>query len=246
MKRSKPHNVLLILIVLSLGILFVIKFAGPSLLRLYVETGVGSCKDIPIFCMGTNQEIIKPSVNQGYLLELVRFDFNEPIMEIFMPKNFTVYKNEEKEVYFRKFKRRPNQKVAYLLYRKPNFFINLFPEVTKAKVKDDYDFLMRTMNAKLNQINGIVDTFFVIMKGIFIPDLGDQSRVRMTRFAFDGKRGFINYNLSDSINYFDCNILNSRGEFFKLYIRDPEATLDLDKVFTIISTIKANTLKPPR
>lgn len=86
----------------------------------------------------------------------------------------------------------------------------------------------------------------------------------MTQFRLNGKRGFINYNLGDQsgiasspqpaasvakqsprndgqglyapVNYFDCNIIDDQGGFFKIYIKDDGARLDLNRVLAIIST----------
>jgi hypothetical protein len=75
------------------------------------------------------------------------------------------------------------------------------------------------------------------MKGIFTPDLGNQKDVKMAQFTVLDKRGFINYNLTGPDHYFDCNIFNTNQDFFKIYIKDKGASLDLDKVLTIISTV---------
>lgn len=244
MKKRLIARFITIAIFLILAILFIIKFGGAQLLRLYINTGVGSCLQIPILCMSPQEEITNPPINKDYILELTRFNFEEPKLEIFMPKNFMVQKGDVKEVYFKRLKTtRDNASIAFLLYRNPSFFINLFPQLTKGKIKNDYDFLSRTMAAKTNSINNITDAFFVIVKGIFIPNLGDMKNLVMIKFDSEGKRGFINYNLSPSINYFDCNMLNARGEYFKLYIKDNGSTLSLDKVFAIISTLDSDTAK---
>ena len=94
------------------------------------------------------------------------------------------------------------------------------------------------MSAKINEVKTLNDAFFIIMKGIFTPDLGDQTKVKMARFVTNDKKGFINYNLSKKENFFDCNIFDEEKNFFKIYIKDRRAALDLEKVFTIISTVK--------
>lgn len=244
MKKKSITGFIPIIIFLIFAILFIIKFGGAQLLKLYINTGVGNCQQIPILCMAPREEISNPSINKEYILELTRFDFEKPKMEIFMPKNFMLQKGNVKEVYFKRLKTtRPNASMAFLLYRKPNFFINLFPQLTKSKIKNDYDFLSRTMAAKTNSINNITDTFFVIIKGIFTPNLGEMKNLAMIKFTSEGKRGFINYNLAPSVNYFDCNMLNAQGEYFKLYIKDTGSTLSLDKVFAIISTLNSDTNK---
>jgi hypothetical protein len=77
------------------------------------------------------------------------------------------------------------------------------------------------------------------MKGIFIPDIGNQHAARMCEFALGDKRGFLNYNLSGPGHYFDCDITDKEGNFFKVYIKDPQAALGLAEVFTIISSVEA-------
>jgi len=94
------------------------------------------------------------------------------------------------------------------------------------------------MFAKFNDIKTLTDAFFVIMKGIFIPNLGNQNNVKMIQLSIGDKRGFINYNLAKPENYFDCDIFNKNGDFFKVYIKDKGARLDLETVFAIISTLK--------
>ena len=76
------------------------------------------------------------------------------------------------------------------------------------------------------------------MKGIFTPDLGNPETVKMGQFKLGNLSGFINYNFSKEGNFFDCNIINRRGQFFKVYIKDKAASLDMDKVMMILSTIR--------
>jgi hypothetical protein len=94
------------------------------------------------------------------------------------------------------------------------------------------------MESKTSQIKDLGDVFFAVMKSVFIPDLGDLNTVQMARFQIPGKHGFINYNVSDSGNYFDCNIFTENKEFFKVYIKDRNAELNVGKAITIISTLK--------
>jgi hypothetical protein len=75
------------------------------------------------------------------------------------------------------------------------------------------------------------------MKGIFTPDIGDQAAVKMIKFKLDNLSGFINYNLSAKGNFFDCNIFSKDGDFYKVYIKDYQGILDLNKVIVIISTV---------
>jgi len=50
--------------------------------------------------------------------------------------------------------------------------------------------------------------------------------------------------LAKADNYFDCNIINNAGDFFKIYIKDKGASLDLDKVVAIISTAESKQNEP--
>jgi hypothetical protein len=159
-------------------------------------------------------------------------------MEIYLPKGFTVVKEKITKVYYKKKRRQEEKPAIYLLHEKPDFFVNLFPWIAKQGVYSDYVFLGRTMYAKLKNIENLTNAFFVIMKSIFTPNLGDQKNIKMVAFAFGEKKGFINYNLTPVANYFDCNIIVNQGDFFKVYIKDKDAKLDLSKVLAIACTVK--------
>jgi len=232
-KKGKLGKYISLAIFLLLAILFIAKFGGPSILRLYVETGIGTCQKIPILCMAPKEEILNPNINKDYILELLTYKF--PKMSISVPRGFAVSQERITKVYYKK-RRKDNDTIIYLLYEEPNFFVNLFPQVNKHGLKDDYQFIRHTMYADLKNIKNLTDTFFVIMKSIFTPDVGDQNNLKMAQFSLPQRKGFINYNLSKTGNYFDCNVIDNQGNFFKIYIRDKEAVLDLDKVMTIIST----------
>ena len=233
-KKDKLSKYISLVIFLLLAILFIAKFGGPSILRLYVETGIGTCREIPILCMAPKEEITNPSINKDYILELLTYKF--PKMIISVPKGFIVSQERIKKVYYKK--RKDSGAIIYLLSEEPNFFVNLFPQLNKQGIRDDYEFIKRTAYADLGGIKNLTDTFFVIMKSLFTPDVGNQNNLKMTQFTMPGKKGFINYNLSKSGNYFDCNVIDNNRIFFKIYIRDKEATLDLDKVMSIISTVE--------
>ena len=235
-KRHLFGKLISITVLLLLGILFVAKFGGPSLLKMYIENGVGSCEKIPILCMQPEKEIIGLGVNKEYLAELI--PYKSPKMSLAMPKGFSIVQETIKKVYYKKGKHKYAGSVIYLLYKEPGFFINLFPQIAKQGINDDYGFIKHTMFANSNAMKNLTDAFFVIMKGIFIPDLGDQKNVKMAEFLIADKKGFINYNLGDLENYFDCNIINEQGKFFKIYIKDKGGSLDLNKVLTIISTAR--------
>jgi len=236
--KNKFRKFITIVVAFVVAVLFVAKFAGPSLLRLYVETGVGSCRKIPILCMMPVEQVVfcEPDKKEAFN-SFVPLAF--PKMSLAIPKGFNVVQEAIKKVYYKKGFRRYSGPVIYLLYKERNFFIGLFPQLKAQGVSNNYEFLKRTMFANLNNIKGITDAFFVIMKGIFIPDLGDQKNVQMIGFACMDKKGFINYNLGEKENYFDCNVIDQEGNFYKIYIKDKAAVLNLSQVIAIISTLEA-------
>lgn len=235
MKRNRAAKFIAIAIILLVAILFVAKFGGPSILKLYLETGVGTCQKIPILCMAPEEGIVNLDINKEYFAELLTLKF--PKMEIAVPKGFDVVQEAIKKVYYKKMRSQHSGAVIYLLHEPPNFFINLFPQLKKQGIIDNYKFIRRVMYVKLKDTENLTDAFFVIMKGIFIPDLGKQENVRMVQFEVADKKGFINYNLGKPGNYFDCNVIDNEGDFFKIYIKDKGAVLDLDQVLSIISMI---------
>jgi len=236
-KSSKIVKWVLALILLAFSIAFVAKFSGPPLLKLYLKNGIGDCENIPILCMAPEENITKVDIDKVYLNELLPYKF-PPDLQVYLPKEFTVVKELITKVYYKRKKRASSDATFYLLYEPPGFFINLFPQLKNRGIEDDYDIIYHTMSAKLSEVNTLNDAFFLIMKGIFTPDLGDQKKVKMATFVMNDKKGFINYNLGQKENSFDCNIFDKEKNFFKIYIKDKNAALDLEKVFTIISTIK--------
>ncbi|MFH0826299.1 MAG: hypothetical protein V1923_00215 [Candidatus Omnitrophota bacterium] len=232
--KKKPFKIKLILFVLlACAVWFVAKFAGHAFLRLYVEAGIGSCRKIPILCAVPSETIINPGIDDKFVDSLI--PYKSPKMDIALPKEFSVTQEAIKKVYYKRKKRSSGEKAVYLLYKPPDFFVGLYPRLKKQGVGDDYEFIRRIMHANLSQINNVTDAFFVIMKGIFTPDLGNQKNVKMVEFQFADKRGFINYSLSNTA--FDCNVISEKGSFFKVYIKDEEASLDLVKVLAIINTL---------
>lgn len=237
MRAKRRNKYIANLIALSFCIAFVIKFAGPSILRQYVSIGIGDCRNIPILCMTGDEKIIQPAPAQNnYLQELVLQSF--PQMSILCPKGFTVVQELIKRPYYKKHRWLDKGRIIYLLYQQPGEFLQLYPDVKKQGVKNNYEFIQRLTSANLSKIKNITDAFFVIMKSVFTPDLGNQKIVKMIRFQTQQFRGFINYNLAIPDSYYDCNILDAKDNFYKVYIKDKGNTLDLNKVFAIISTIK--------
>jgi len=235
--RNNLIKYILIALILLSCVIFVIKFAGPNLLIQYISYGIGDCKKIPILCMEPEEKIIRPEGRlENYLQELVPQKF--PHMAILCPKGFTIVQELIKRPYYKKNKWLDKGGIIYLLRQEPGEFLKLYPDVKKQGVNNNYEFIERLSSANLNKVKNITDAFFVIMKSVFTPDIGSQKIVKMIKFQTYQFRGFINYNLSWPNNYFDCNIMDSRDNFYKVYIQDRGNRLDLNKVFAIISTIK--------
>jgi len=187
--------------------------------------------------MEPEEKIIRPEGRlENYLQELVPQKF--PHMAILCPKGFTIVQELIKRPYYKKNKWLDKGGIIYLLRQEPGEFLKLYPDVKKQGVNNNYEFIERLSSANLNKVKNITDAFFVIMKSVFTPDIGSQKIVKMIKFQTYQFRGFINYNLSWPNNYFDCNIMDSRDNFYKVYIQDRGNRLDLNKVFAIISTIK--------
>jgi len=235
MKANKFLKFLIKTISLIISLLFIIKFSGPNILKQYVSYGIGDCKTVPILCMQPDEKIITAEVNKEYIETLVPQKF--PKMSISAPKGFSLVQELIKRKYYKK-RRLDNEAVIYLLRQEPGAFIKLYPDVQKQGVKNNYQFIRRLMYANLSKLSNITDAFFTIMKSVFTPDIGQQCLCRMIEFEAGDKRGFINYSMTKPNNYFDCNVLDSQDNFFKVYIRDTGAHLDLNNVFAIISTAK--------
>ncbi len=234
MKNKTLKNITIILALFA-SLIYVAKFAGPELLKLYIGYGIGDCRKVPVLCVIPSEEIVNPLVDSQYLEGLTLYNF--PDLKIYLPKTFLVTKEKIKKVYYKRARRAKDEDVAFLLYEKPYFFINLFPQSKKSGVKNDYEFFRKIMYARLDQVQGLMDAFFVIVKSVFIPDLGDSKSLRMVSLSTPDLKGFIVYSLTPGGNYFDCNLFSQKDEFFKVYIKDKSAQLDLAKVLTIISNI---------
>lgn len=235
--RNNVIKYTLIALILLFCVTFVIKFAGPNLLRQYVSIGIGDCKNIPILCIQPQDLVFLPEINQEYLNTLIEQKF--PKMSISAPRGFDLVQELIKKNYYKKIQAH-NRAIIYLLVQEPDAFIRLYPDVRKQGVGDNYEFIRRLMYANLDKIKNITDAFFVIMKSVFTPDIGNQRIAKMIKFQLGDKKGFINYTMAKPANYFDCNVLDARLNFFKVYIKDTKARLDLNNVFTIISTLKTN------
>ena len=233
--KSKVFKILSIALVLTLALAFVIRLAGPNLLKMYIRAGVGDCTNIPIFCMVPNEQIIRPPIDRGFLEQAVPYKSKN--LSVYLPMRFTIVEEIMKKVYYKKHRRLDKGDTVYLLRKGKGFFINLFPQLARQGVGDDFEFIKRVMYARFERINSIADAFFMIMKGIFIPDLGDQRTVRMAYVETDEKKGFINYNFTKDGNFFDCNIIGKDGSFYKMYIKDRGRRLLLPEVITMVNSL---------
>jgi len=218
------------------ALLFVLIFGGPNILKGYIETGIGGCNKIPVLCKSPVQEIIEPKIEKEYINTLIPYKFSK--LSLSAPRGFAVIQELEKRPYYKKRMNRRKESVIHVFRQDPGYFIRLFPQVKKAGVLENYSFIKRLAFANTNQIKNIIDAFFVILKSIFTPDLGDQNTVVMASFVMPGRKGFISYNLFDKQYYFDCNLVNENGDFFKIYIKDAEAKLELKEVLAVISTLE--------
>ncbi|MDO8662661.1 MAG: hypothetical protein Q7K98_05520 [Candidatus Omnitrophota bacterium] len=235
--RNKLKKWFLIFIVLIAMTAFAVKFGLPQLLRSYISIGIGDCVKIPILCMEPQETQMAMAVDKNCILEFIPHEF--PKTKICVPKGFKVVQELVAKPYYKKKKLRNGEPVIYLLHQPPDFFAKLFPQVKKMGINTNYEFMRSLMHARESNIGSVNDAFFVILKSIFTPDLGDQRMVKMIQFRFEERGYFVNYNLSGPVNFFDCSVISKEGDFFKIYIKDTRKELDLDKVFSIISTISA-------
>ena len=196
MKKHIKGNIAKVIIFLIL-LLCVLKFSGARILRGYVESGVGTCVKIPILCMAPSEEIIDPPIDEAYKAELVIHSLSK--MNVGLPKGFAVTQELIKRPYYKKFKYKDKGAIAYVLYNAPGFLPRLFSDIAKQRINNNYDFMQRIMYANLNGINNITDAFFVILKGIFTPNLENQQNVKMIKFRMGDRKGFLNYNLNLSL-----------------------------------------------
>lgn len=245
--KKKTVKYIYVTIVLFFLVLFVAKFGKQAILKAYIETGIGGCGKIPVLCVVPEEEVNIPEANKDYLAELLPYSFPArqlpyfvPNMRVSIPKGFTVIRGSVTKVYYKRKKYNAETPTIYLLYQKPEFFINLFPQLKKLGINNNYDFVSRTLSARLTTIDNITDTFFVIMKSIFTPDIGVQKNVKIARFQAGDKKGFITYNYYGHDTYFDCDVIGPNDAFYKVYIKDMDQKLDLGKVAAIVSTIEVS------
>ncbi len=224
-----------ITIMLLAALAFVVKFGGPQILRQYISVGIGNCKKIPILCVIPNDEILKPEVDKTSTKDFLTYKF--PKMSVSAPKGFSVVQEMIKKYYYKKNLKQSADSIIYVLHEEKGYFIELFSDAKKLGVKDNFEFLRRTFNARPDEIKNLSDAFFVIMKSIFIPDIGDQKTAVMTQFRLGDKYGYITYNLAKEVNYFSCDMTTDTDAYFKIYIKDKGAKLTLNDLFAIITTL---------
>jgi len=224
-----------VVIFLAAGTAFVIRFAGPMLLRRYVEVGIGDCRKIPILCALPAEGVLQLEINKNLTRDYIPYNF--PKMTVSAPKGFSVVQEMIKKYYYKKKVEQNTQSIIYVLYEEKGYFPGLFQEAKKLGVNDNAEFLRRVMYALPQDVKSLGDAFFVIMKSIFIPDVGDQTKAVMARFQMGDKSGYIIYNLGESENYFNFDMVDSTGAYFKAYIKDKGAKLSLDDAFSIVSTL---------
>ena len=234
--KKRTAKAIALIIISILAAAFIIFFFGANLLKAYIKTGIGSCSKIPMLCKIPTQEIIKPEIDKVYLSTLIPHKFSK--LSLFTPRGFAVIQELEKQPFYKKRLGQHKASVIYTFRQDPGYFIKLFPQVKNAGVTNNYEFIKQLAFANTDGIKNINDAFFVILKSIFTPDLGDQNKVISASFVMPDRRGFISYNLFDKEYYFECNVITENDDFFKVYIKDAGATLDLKEIFAIISTLE--------
>lgn len=158
-----------------LGVAFIAKFSGPAFLRLYVEAGIGNCQKIPILCMAPDEKVITPGqIDKEYLSELIPYNF--PKMALSVPRGFKVIQEEIKKDYYKRKGRPYSEAAVYVIYEEPGFFIELYPQLKKKGINDNYQFIKHAMYAGIKGITNFTDLFFIIMKGFYPGPRGPEER----------------------------------------------------------------------
>ncbi len=227
---------LALLVVLGAAVLFIVRFGGPQLLTFYVRSGLGQEVHLPLFYSSLSEEREVPAVSEQVLSRLKPTRMED--VELGVPKEFVIVKGALKRSYYKKWPPKSAGSQIHLLTQQKNYFVQLNPQVAAQGVRDDYEFLRRVQDARLDRIRSVTDAFFVIMKGIFTPDLGDQTDVRMGTFILPGKRGFLTESHAAEGDFYDCNFFDDRDRYFKLYIKDPTRSLSRAGVLAIVSTVR--------
>jgi hypothetical protein len=109
-------------ILLIIALAFVIKFAGPNILRQYIGYGIGNCKNTPVLCRQPEAAIFTPEIDTEYRSTLVPHTF--PKMSVAVPRGFTLIQELIKQRYYKK-RRADNKAVIFLLIQEPGACIKL-------------------------------------------------------------------------------------------------------------------------
>ncbi len=232
--RNKLIKYALIAALLALGVIFVAKNFGSEVLKSYVTYTIGGCDKNPLLCARPSQVLDTSAFICPDSADFLPYRFDK--VSIKVPKGFKVVNEKVIKVYYKRRASRYNEAAVYIFSQQPGFFVDLFPQLKKGLVVSDYDFISRVMNADLNRTANVDDVFFVITKSIFIPCMGSQKNLKITSFERGGRKGFIVYNMDPGDNYFDCDFVDRNLSFYKIYIRDKGARLDLNDVFAIIDS----------
>jgi len=233
---ARLRSLFLAAIFLVLAVVYIIKNASSPFLKLYVRQGMGDCRTNPILCAVPQVGQIAHQPDKAYLEELKLFRFDK--LQILLPKDFKVVLEQSEKFYYKKRPWRARGGTVFLLLEPAGYFISMLPELKKKGITNDYEFIERLLSANLEGIATLGDVFFVVLKGLFTPNLGPGKEIKIVRFSTADKKGFISYNLGPSANYFDCNVFDSDGNYFAVYIQDALGKLKLENVLTIISTVK--------
>jgi len=233
--KEKLLKITTTVIVLLAALAFLIKFGGPSLLRQYIAMGIGNCQKIPILCTTPGNEVMKPEVDKALSKDFIPYIF--PKMSVSAPRGFSVVQEMIKRYYYKKNIKQSAGSIIYVLHEEKGYFPELFSEAHKMGIVTNQEFIRHVMYAKPQEVKTLGDAFFVIMKSIFIPDVGNQKNAIMAQFEAGDRRGYITYNLTKDENFFSCDIVTDSGVYFKVYVKDKGAKLGLNDVFAIISTL---------
>ena len=235
--KDKLIKYALITALLVVGVIFVAKSFGPSILKTYVNYTIGDCKKNPLLCVVPSEAMDASDIASADLADFLPYRFLKVSLQV--PKGFKVVNGEVAKVYYKRRFAKYTEAAVYIFCQKPGFFVNLFPQLKKGLIVSDYDFISRVMNANLNSVSSLDDVFFVITKSIFIPCMGSQENLKMASFTRKERKGFIVYSMDPGDNYFECDFIDEKLNFYKIYIRDKGARLDLKKVFAIVDSSTA-------
>jgi hypothetical protein len=235
MKKHSAVSIVLGFFVCVLGLGAWVYLQQGRFIQMYISSGIGDCQKIPILCRQPTEELQLPSIarrNEDFIPQ--RFDR----VSLSVPKGFAVVQETVQRPYYKKHKDKERGNTIYVLRQGPGYFPALFPQLVKEQVTTNYEFIRRIMHAQLGLVQDLTDAFFLIMKGIFIPDIGDQRQARMVSFTQLDKKGFLTYSQGQKQQFFDCNCVDAQDNFYKLYIKDASGKLALEDVLAVIATLR--------